>query len=438
MADLPILLALLAVTWGAWRRAWVGVLGLVFVGVMNPQGYATAWLQGAPAYLTLGIIVVFSTVRQFVSERRLPVLFWDWRFAVAALLAGQMVLSTWLGINPWVGWVKLSEFAKIVPVLLLVLVLIDDRHKLRCLLLTIALSIAVVVLKGGYWAVFTGFEDRVYGPPNSQYHGNNEFAVAVTMAIPLLVLWLRQVEDRALRWFVGALVALGFASAISSWSRGGLLCVAIVAALLVLDSRRKWLALPLLVAGIGLAFVGLPGGWFERMQTLLAPGADGSAALRLEVWRLGWDYAVKHPWFGGGLGGWIYLSLPIGWPLAWHSAYVGMAAEHGLVGLGLWCALLFGSIVDLSVIAWRHRRGGLSELADQAAMLRVSLVAYAVGSAFLSIAYWELLYLLIAASIVTRRMVAAEFERALDAADGVSTSFTVSPSGPSPDQRHAT
>ena len=92
-----------------------------------------------------------------------------------------------------------------------------------------------------------------------------------------------------------------------------------------------------------------------------------------------------------------------------------MAAEHGLVGLALWCALLFGTLARplgdrLAAIA--QRRAGW--LVDQAAMLRASLAAYAVGSAFLSIAYWELLYLLLALGILTRRMARLEASCAVD------------------------
>lgn len=404
MADLPILLALLAVAWSAWRRPWVGLLGLVFVGVMNPQSFATGWLRDAPAYLTLGVVVALSTARQFITERRMPTLFWDWRFAVAGLLAVHMVLTTWLGIVPWVGWGKLASIAKMIPVLGLVLLLIDDREKLRYLLLTIALSIAVVVLKGGFWAVVTGFQNRVYGPPGSQYYDNNEFAVAVSMAIPLLALWSFQVESKGLRWFLWGLIALSFAAVLSSWSRGGLLCIGAVALLLVAHSRRKWLLLPLLVAAIGLVIVAMPGEWLARMQTIGAPSTDGSAVGRLTVWRLGWAYALQHPWFGGGLAGLLYLSLPTGGVMAWHSAYVGMAAEHGLVGLLLWCTLLFGTIASLSGTLWKARREGVPWLTDQAAMLRASLAAYAVGAAFLSISYWELLYLLLLAAILVKTL----------------------------------
>ena len=67
------------------------------------------------------------------------------------------------------------------------------------LIATIAASFALVTIKGGYWAVMTGFADRVYGPPNSQYYDNNLFAIAVIMNIPLLVLWLRETRTKPMR-----------------------------------------------------------------------------------------------------------------------------------------------------------------------------------------------------------------------------------------------
>ena len=168
----------------------------------------------------------------------------------------------------------------------------------------------------------------------------------------------------------------------------------VVGTLLIFHSRRKGLALVALALAVGVFALVLPEAWFGRMQTLLVPGQEGSSASRLEVWRLGWDYALQHPWFGGGMGGWVYLSQPTGGFLAWHSAYVQIAAEHGLVGLLLWCTLLFGTMIDLSSAVRRGSRLESPWLRDQAAMLRASLAAYAVGSAFLNTAYWELLSLL--------------------------------------------
>ena len=179
--------------------------------------------------------------------------------------------------------------------------------------------------------------------------------------------------------------------------------------LMVWHSRRKWLAIPLLLGGAGLAFMGLSGEWFARMQTMATPELEGSAATRLELWRLGWDYALQHPWFGGGFGGWIYLSLPAGASRAWHSAYIEIVAEHGFPGLVLWGSLVFGSAVSLTMLIARNRRWQLPGLTDQSAMLRASLAAYMVGAAFLSIAYWELLYLLLASAILMSRFAKVEY-----------------------------
>ncbi len=408
MRDLTLLVMLLGLGWVALVRPWVGLLALVFVAVMHPQGYATGLMTEFRAYLALLVVVTLSAGWQLLRQRTMPALFWDWRLAVLALMWAMFVLTTAVGMNPWAGWPRLLEVSKILPLIALVLLLIDSRTKLAWMLLTIALSLAVVMLKGGYWAFITGFQDRVYGPPGSQYEGNNEFAVATAMAIPLLVLWYRETESPALRWLMALLVALGFASALSSWSRGGLLSVGVVALLLVWHSRRKWLAIPLLLGGAGLAFMGLSDEWMARMQTIATPETEGSAATRLELWRLGWDYALEHPWFGGGFGSWIYASLPVGSSRAWHSAYVEILVEHGFPGLLLWGALVFGSFLSLTLLIARNRRGQLPRLGDQAAMLRASLAAYAVGAAFLSIAYWELLYLLLASAILMSRFARAE------------------------------
>ena len=425
--DLTFALLFLLLAGLAVLRPWLGLLALTFVAVMHPQGWATGWLRTVPVYLILGIVVAASTAAHFVRARQLPVLFWDWRFAVAMLFGAHMALTTWLGINPWVGWEHLANIAKIVPLLVLVILLIDTREKLFLLLVTIAASVAAFVIKGGYWALITGFRERVYGPPTSEFADNNALAVGVAMAIPLIVLWLRHAEDRALRWTLRLIVVLAFAAALSSWSRGGLLSVAVVGLLLVWHSRRRWVAGALVLVGIAIAFVSFPEAWFARMQTLIAPEAEGSAAGRLQLWRIGWAYALEHPWFGSGLASWVYLTLPMGDHMAWHSAYVSIAVEHGFVGLALWGALVFGTMASLTRLIWRLPQNPEGPFwRDAAAMLRASLAGFAVGGAFLSIQYWEYLYLLIASAIVVSRLATQPRARTVQAPDArrVSRFFT--------------
>lgn len=404
MRDLALLSILLALAWLAWVRPWWGVLGLAYVGTMHPQGYSTGFMQQVPVYQVLFIAVCVGSVRQLMLRRVWPNIVQDWRLIVLLLLWGHFLLTTYLGINPWAGWPKFWEVAKVLPPMLLTLWLIDTREKLRYLNIVMALSIAVVVIKGGYWALTTGLQDRVYGPPGSPYEGNNEFSVATCMMIPLLVFWYRELghtkEMLRLRTALAALIGLCFIAALSSWSRGGLLSVVVVACLLVWHSRRKWLAFPMLLLGVGLVFVALPEAWLARMSSIGAAELDASAQSRIDIWRLGWDFASRHPWVGGGFQGWIYLSLPMGAELDWHSAYIKVAAEHGLTGLFLWGSLVFGSMLNLTWLLHKNRSWRLPWLDNHAAMLRASLAAYAIGAVFLGIAYWELLFYLIVSGML--------------------------------------
>lgn len=403
LRDLSLLLVLLGFAWLAWVRPWLGVLGLAVLSYLHPQGYAPGFMKTFPAYASLFAVVVASTayalLRRRLSLARLALPLRDWRVAVLALLWLWFALTSHLSVAPWEAWAKYNQVLRILPPLLLTLMLIDDRRKFHALIVAIALSIMLVALKGGYWAVITGFHDRVYGPPGSQYGDNNEFAIAICMAIPLLMIWLREARDGFARGFILAGIALCYGAVLSSWSRGGLLALAAVTLVLVLQSRRKWLLIPVLLALAAVLFVQLPETWFGRMQTLGDYAADESAQSRLAIWRTGFDFALSHPVVGGGFNAWPALNLEQG-SLDWHNAYVKMAAEHGFVGLALWAALLLGGMLQLAFAAWRPPAGRPDWVAHSSAMLLASLLAYLVGGLTLGITYWELPYQLVVLGIL--------------------------------------
>ena len=157
MRDISILIILLAVAVMAWRQPWVGVLALVFLGVMHPQGYATGFMQAVPVYLALFAVVTVAAAWHSFRLHAWPRFFWDWRWPGLLLLWGQFTLSTALESTLGSVGQRLLEVTKILPLILLVLLLIDSRMKLTWMLLTIGLSLAMVMLKGGYWAFSRAF-----------------------------------------------------------------------------------------------------------------------------------------------------------------------------------------------------------------------------------------------------------------------------------------
>lgn len=412
MRDISILIMLLMLAWLAWRKPWTGVVGLALLGAMHPQGYGGEWAARLPVYKVLFVVTCLAAALEFRRLRQWPTLPFDWRLVVLGLMFADFVLSTWYAILPDTARGRLIEVAILLPPLLLALILIDTREKLFAAVVATAAGVALIAIKGGWWALITGFSDRVYGPPTSQIGGNNEFAVALAMTIPLLVFWRRQVADRVLRAALAGSIGLCYIAALTSWSRGGLLALAAMSALLVWHSRRKTLALALLAIGTVLALGVMPAKWQARMESITSYQSDQSFLGREDSWKKGLAYVERDPWTGSGFDGWqaitaVEVDAENVAARDWHSAYVEILAEHGVPGFALWTLLLAGTLIELTRMVAHGRRIKDPWLADCGAMLRAAFVAYMVGALTLGIATWELMFQLLAYALVAKAIAKA-------------------------------
>lgn len=241
-------------------------------------------------------------------------------------------------------------------------------------------------------------------------------AVATIMTIPLLYYLYLQSTKRWLRWgLLASMVICGF-SALGSHSRGALLAGSAMLAFFWLKSRNKLiigLALALLVP-VAIGF--MPGKWETRMESIQNYEADRSAMGRINAWTMALNLAADRPLVGGGFEIYNrsvfarYAPDPNNVLVA-HSIYFQMLGEHGYVGLALF--LLLWALVwrDTSWIKKQSRsRDGLRWASDLASMIQVSLVAYAVGGAFLQLAYYDVPYYLLVAVVLTRILVENEIK----------------------------
>ena len=94
-------------------------------------------------------------------------------------------------------------------------------------------------------------------------------------------------------------------------------------------------------------------------------------------------------------------------PQAAHSIYFSVLAEHGYVGLVLFL-VLWALTFRLSGSLRRKSRGSeeSSWVFHLASMCQVSLVGFAIGGAFLSLAYFDFAYNIIALLVVANRWIA--------------------------------
>ena len=97
-----------------------------------------------------------------------------------------------------------------------------------------------------------GGADLVWGPPETFIADNNALALAVIMTIPLLAYFYIMSTKRWIRAAIVVSIGLCAASALGSYSRGGLLAIIAMSAFLWLKSKGKvWLGLVVVLLALG-------------------------------------------------------------------------------------------------------------------------------------------------------------------------------------------
>ena len=93
----------------------------------------------------------------------------------------------------------------------------------------------------------------------------------------------------------------------------------------------------------------------------------------------------------------------------WHSSYVEILAEHGFIAFGVWASLLFGTMLGLTRLkAMTRGVAGLEWVQNYTTMIRTSLIAYAVGTLFLGLSYWDIFYHLVFISVLVKKFALEE------------------------------
>ena len=401
MRDLVVFIFLMACVVAAIKKPWWGVLSLAVFSYLNPHAYAWGPVRSLPVYYILFLVVVFSTLKTS-DKQPIPK---DWRISAFLMLWVYFVFTTMQSPIFDIALDKFWFICKIFIPFYFTWVLINTREKLYYLISTIGASIGIVAVKGGIFAILTGFSHRVYGPPNTQFEDNNLFAVAMLMAVPLILVWEKEIQKGWLKKAILLSIPVIYAASLSSWSRGALLTMIALTFTLISNSKHKYFMIPLVVLGTFFVIPFLPEEWFGRMHTIETYEEDESAMSRLLTWADGWDYVLSHPFTGAGFDGWVHVTMR-----DWHSSYVEMLAEHGFIAFGLWISMLVGTLINLTNLAKKAKGiDGLEWICSYSLMVRTSIVCYMVGTAFLGLAYWDLIYHLIFIGVLIKHLALQEF-----------------------------
>lgn len=411
MRDVIVLAIVLGALPFVLRRPDIGILLWSWISYMNPHRLSWGVAREFPvAAITGGALLLGLLLSK--ETKRIPVtpLTVMWLSFVI-----WVCITTLFAFFPDLATEQLTKVLKIQLFAFITVMLMTSKERLNALVLVIVASLGFYGVKGGIFTILTGGNYKIWGPDGTFIGGNNEIGLALIMTFPLMY-YVRSINSNAWMRF-SILVAMGLTALtiLATYSRGAFLAASVMAIYFALKSNKKIVAGIVLIILASIIFAFMPEQWHGRMGTIQHYEQDQSAMQRIDAWWFAFNLAKERPVIGGGFEAFnpslFLLYAPDAVFQDAHSIYFEILGEHGFVGLGLFLMLGFLALRTGGWIIKNTRdRPELEWHRDLAAMTQVSLMGYAVGGAFLGLAYFDFFYHLLAIMVLNRYLL----EKTLD------------------------
>jgi len=397
-------------------RPFIGILIWSWFNYMNPHRltYGIAY-----SFDFVMITAVATMIGVFFSKEPKKLNLDGLAYAWIAFIF-WVSFTTFFAFNEEGAIFEWTRMMKTQVLIVLTLLFVTSRERVNMLVWVIALSIGFYGIKGGLFTILTGGAFRVWGPIGSFIEGNNELALALIMILPLMRYLHIVQENPKIR--MALLFSMGFVviAIIASYSRGAFLAAGTMLLFIWWKSSKKVLTGGILIAVMMAVLAFMPAEWFDRMSTIEEYEEDRSAMGRINAWNFAYNLAVDRPIIGGGFNAFIpdlflvYAPVPTDYHDA-HSIYFEVLGEHGFVGLFIFLLMGFLVLYTGNWIKIRTKNNKkLLWAKNLAEMLQVSFIGYAVGGAFLGLAYYDLPYHIMSIMIITHHLVKKELTNTND------------------------
>jgi O-antigen ligase len=405
-----------------------GLLALVFITYTRLSDIAVHFHNApsiAKSFIVLLVVAIFIRWAIF-HERPMG---WQRAFALIGLYGLVGFTSLLYAANPLRTGNAISDFLKDAVIAIIITSLLYRASTLRRVIWTLLL-VALLMGSLSIYQYLTGtFENQYWGLAQTKYMNivgetqgyrisgpigdPNFFAMIMVALVPFG--FERLIHEK--KWWLRLLALLALVisvlTVIFTFSRGGFvaLVVTILATLFVFPPRPKYL--PIIIVAILVVVLLLPVEYTSRIFTLtdVVSGLDtgirtqdlslrGRASESISAWLMFED----HPFLGVG---WNNFSLhyqeyarrvglsPTAGERAAHNLYLEIAAETGLVGIGVFSLLLIVMLRGVAVNARKLRTAGKYQVAGMAWAVFLSLIGYLSASMFVHGAYPRFFWLLV-------------------------------------------
>jgi len=409
LAILPVLLYAMA------KRPFVAVGMWVWTALFFPNG----WVYGPAASIRYNLLFTAVTILGYLAMKHKPTFRPGGLGVVVFVFFIWTTISTMLTIGiPEVAWEYWSRFAKTITLFLFILLIVEKKLHVDFMLWCVVLSVGFYANLEAAKFIASGGGHKISGMAGHALGDRNELALAFCMTLPICYYLLSEYGKRSqvIRYGLLGTLALLVFGVVGTQSRGGFIALLMLGGYLFLKSDRKIL-MGILAIGL-IAVVGHLASeeYVGRINTIESATDDASFMSRVVAWKLSFILATQNPLFGGGFKAlenfpvWVSLSRDF-FSYPWfytgdlmpntkvaraaHSVYFQVMGDHGFVGFGLYVGILTAAFFKAGSVARRARKLGADWLRTLAAMIQLSIFAFALGASALSFAYFDLIFALV-------------------------------------------
>jgi probable O-glycosylation ligase (exosortase A-associated) len=425
--DIAVTILFLFLVYYSLRKPFIGVAAWAWITFAFPAG----WAWGFSTNFRMNFSIAILTYVGYAFMKNKPtfkldgitfLLFVFWCLALASTMVTESILID-------IAWYKFENFSKLLLFYLSIVLIFNKKIHIDTMIWAIVLSISSYAALESFKFLVSGGGHRVAGLHGHMLGDRNDLSVAINMAIPLIIYLISQTQHKLLRTGLIFLVVLNIIAIVGTYSRGGFIGLIILAGYFLMKSKRKviWITLTVIALAIASSFV--PSSWSDRMNTVSTAGSQDSSFIgRLWAWKI--SVKIANDNFLGN--SFMSTQDPLAWgfyrteidnfgpivtppidpeqfPKAAHNLYFQVLGDMGYIGLLTYLLILFFFYLRLNKLIKKARLQGVEWCAQLCTMMSIALIGYLVTGANVSMAYFNLIYLLIGLSyIIEHRMLANE------------------------------
>ncbi len=370
---------------GLFYPFW-GMLAYIVISTLHPP---TLWFWSVPFWRYARLVGVCSLVGWALTG------FGNWNFGRSGIpllfLVGYVFFMLLSAVNaPYqeIAWAYVQLQVKIVLGVIAAYTLIDSLPKIRILAWAMALCIGFVAYEANLDYYQGGLRLKLGTGFPFMFLDNNGSSTLMAAASALTFFLALTQKNLFVKFGLFAVAAMMIHAPMIAESRGGMLtAIAVgVTTAIVIPKTKQNVVYVLLGLVVALSLAGPP--VIQRFNTIFVPPEerDGSAASRIELWKIAIHEMFQHPVTGIGPGHFRLIADEYGFPegKASHTTWLNAGAELGIGGMiclvGFFAYIAWHSLRIAYDSRWRKH-----EIGHLAAMVFVFLTSYAVGAQFVTL-----------------------------------------------------